>query len=442
MLKCILRCTKPSGKVLVNRGHWHCCHCSRIFDRKTAITVHFNTLLKEKETPSKEGSRTVKGDTTAPDQQRQLGSPVGSNRRVCPECSKGYPNNKALQRHMRDQHKRKLEPVVGPGRHLKEICVDFERGIFMISRTFSGTMHPIHCVHKTHTPHNIIPVPSSCEINECTDAARVARQSGHPAFECIHLQSAQYALPFKTPVTLRDNSLDEIAGGELKWISEKQKQSLLSHRQKACDDGSPLVVRFENENSARSGRLVYLSVYDGGVHYWSRFGRVVVAYDTQTGKWSCACSRAKVSCLHKAMSKWFLYQQDSALLRQSPQVSEDETETGEEVADSQEPPLAAGSLYPPTGKALEDVIVYQLASKKIPAAIHRHDKEDLPSELVPREMECHRCNNPLRGPIKITGRAIIIGITTCTTGMSFNFTFDTEKCYQVGNCIFFSLVKK
>ena len=77
------------------------------------------------------------------------------------------------------------------------------------------------------------------------------------------------------------------------------------------------------------------------------------------------------------MSKWFLYQQDSALLRQSPQVSEDETETGDEVADSQEPPLAAGCLYPPTGKALEDVIVNQLASKKIPAAIHRPDKEDL-----------------------------------------------------------------
>ena len=421
MLKCILKCTKPSGKVLVNRGHWHCCHCSRIFDRKTAITVHFNTLLQEKASPSKEGSDTVTADIRDHDQQVKMRSPVGKSTCVCPECSKGYPNNKALQRHLRDQHKRKLEPVVGPGRHLKGICVDFERGIFMISRTFSGTMHPIHCVHNTHTPHDAIPLPSSCEINECMDAARVARQSGHPAFECIHLQSAQYALPFKTPVILRDNSLEEIAGGQLKWISEKQKGSLLSHRQKACDDGSPLVVRFENKNSALSGRIMYLSVYDGGVHYWSRFGRVVVSYDTKTGKWSCECSRAKVSCIHKAVSKWFLYQEDSGLLGRSPQISEDELiETAEGVADSQEPPLAAGCLYPPTGKALEDVIMYQLASKKIPAAIYRHDKEDFPSELVPREMECHRCDSPLRGPIKITGRAIIIGITTCTTGMSLN----------------------
>ena len=151
---------------------------------------------------------------------------MGNNRCICPECSKCYPNNKALQRHLRDQHKRKLEPVVDPGRHLKGICVDFERGIFMISCTFSGTMHPIHCVHKTHTPYDAIPATSSCEINECMDAARVARQSGHPAFECIHLQSTQYALPFKIPVALRDDALEEIAGGQLKWIIEKQKNRI------------------------------------------------------------------------------------------------------------------------------------------------------------------------------------------------------------------------
>ena len=422
MLKCILRCAKSSGKVLVNRGHWHCCHCSRIFDRKTAIAVHFNSLLKAKVTPSKQESDNVTGENiTFQSVQGKLMPPVVNSRFICPECSKGYPNNKALQRHLRDQHKRKLDPVVCQGRHLKGICVDFERGIFMISRTFSGTMHPIHCVHKTHTPHDAIPVPSSCEINECMDAARVARQSGHPAFECIHLQSAQYSLPFKIPVVLRDNSLEELAGGQLKWISEKRKKALLSHRQQACDAGSPLVVRFEHEDSTKSGRLVYLSVYDGGVHYWSRFGRVVVSYDTQIAKWSCACCRAKVSCIHKAVSKWFLYQQDSALLRRSPQVSEDEIETGDVVADSQEASLAAGCLYPPTRKALEDVIIYQLTSKNIPTSIQRNDNYDFPSVLVPKEIECHWCKNPLSGPIKITRRAIIIGITTCKTGMLFIF---------------------
>lgn len=377
--------------------------------------------MKGKAIPVKQGSDAVKDENKVKEQQEKIVAPVGNRKCVCPECSKGYPNSKALQRHLRDQHKRKLEPVVGPGRHLKGICVDFERGIFMISRTFSGTMHPIHCQHKTHTPHDARSAPSSCEINECMDAARVARQSGHPAFECIHLQSAQYALPFQIPIALRDDSLEEIAGGKLKWFTEKRKQSLLSHREKATDDGSPLVVRFEYEYSAQSRRMVYLSVYDGGVHYWSRFGRVVVSYDTQTAKWSCQCCRAKVACIHKAVSKWFLYQQDSALIRQIPQVSDDESEAGEGVVDSQEPSFAAGRLYPPTGKVLEDVITYQVTFKKIPAVLHRQDKDDFPSALVPKEKECHSCKVPLSGPIKITGRAMIIGITTCKTGISFKY---------------------
>lgn len=201
MLKCILRCAKSSGKVLVNRGHWHCCHCSRIFDRKTAIIVHFNSLLKEKVTPSKQESDTVTGENiTFQNLQGKMVPPVGNIRCICPECSKGYPNTKALQRHLRDQHKRKLDPVVGPGRYLKGICVDFERGIFMISRAFSGTMHPIHCAHKTHTPHDAIPVPSSCEINECMDAARVARQSGHPLSSASICKVHSMHSPLKYPL--------------------------------------------------------------------------------------------------------------------------------------------------------------------------------------------------------------------------------------------------
>ena len=92
-----------------------------------------------------------------------------------------------------------------PGRHLKGVCVDFEKGLFLISRTFSGIMYPIHCQHLTSAPYDPKKVSSSCELDECVDAARVTRQSGHPAFECVHLQSVQYARPFEKPVDLREN---------------------------------------------------------------------------------------------------------------------------------------------------------------------------------------------------------------------------------------------
>lgn len=90
---------------------------------------------------------------------------------ICPECSNYYPNTTALQLHIWDQHKWKVQAIVSPGPHHKGTSVDFDKGIFMMSCTFSGTMHPLNCQHKTNAPYNSKPVSTSWEIDECMEAA-------------------------------------------------------------------------------------------------------------------------------------------------------------------------------------------------------------------------------------------------------------------------------
>lgn len=101
--------------------------------------------------------------------------------------------------------------MVTAGKYLKGICVDFHNGIFMVRRFFTGVSRPIHCQHSTYAVPSTVGV-SACELNECRGAAVVARLSGHPAFECVHLQSVRYAQPYQQPVIPTETSLDDLVG--------------------------------------------------------------------------------------------------------------------------------------------------------------------------------------------------------------------------------------
>ena len=417
MLKCVLKCSTTAGRTFDNRGHWHCAYCFQICERKNAMTVHLNTHSKVNVSVpliTKERPKNKTGHSRAAPQAQKSSSSSTEAKIECPQCSKAYPHNKALQRHIRDQHTRKMEATISPGRHLKGACVDFEKGLFLISRTFSGIMYPIHCQHLTSAPYDPKKVSSSCELDECVDAARVTRQSGHPAFECVHLQSVQYARPFEKPVDLRDESLEEIVGGRFNWFSIKQKDICVAKRQQASELGSPLIVRFPcDEYGAHSRRTLHFSVFEGAVHYWSRFCRVVVSYDTKKGKWSCRCCRTRISCVHKAVSKWYLYQEERHLIEDPATETQQDYETGDETDEDMgsigvEKPCG---FYPPSGSGLKDAVAYQMQIKRVPAALKGKQLDEFPSLLKPKEEECYYCHTSLSGPYEITGRAMIIGVT-------------------------------
>ena len=156
---------------------------------------------------TKERQKNKSGNSRAALQAEKSSSSSREAKIECPQWSNAYPHNKALQRHIRDQHSRKMEATISPGRHLKGACVDFQKGLFMISRTFSGVVYishslpaPRQCTIRSQTSI----VSSSCELDECVDAARVTRQSGHPAFWMRTVQYRKWSPTANDPETAND----------------------------------------------------------------------------------------------------------------------------------------------------------------------------------------------------------------------------------------------
>ena len=428
-MTCHLQCSTTAGKVFKGfprRSHWHCCLCSQLFERSNDFQAHLRRHERSSKTPKINSSKVAKVPLGNKEPERLPPSVSGDAhglKEVCPDCLQVYANKRSLQRHIREVHKKKREGAVTASKHLPGVCVDLRKGIFMVRRTFSGILRPVHCQHSTHgTPSTA--VVSACELDECREAARVAKQSGHPAFECVHLQSIQYALSFSPPVTLTERSLEDLVGQKLRWFKETRKQACLALKKRADDGKHPLIVGFpSDEYHTSSRRFRYFSVYNGDIHYWSRFGRVIVGFDTLHTRWMCACCRSKVNCIHKCVAKWYIYQCEPSLLSET-RLEEGENDGPISEGDSgdddldENPSPPSSSVYPPSGTVLEEMVRYQHANKRMPPVLPHDILNNQPIQklLIPSEQICHICQSALDDPREITKRAMIIGLTKVVSG--------------------------
>ena len=112
-------------------------------------------------------------------------------------------------------------------------------------------------------------------------------------FECVQLQSVQYTSPSEKPIDLRYQSLEEIVGGRFNWFSIKQKDICMAKRQQVSEHGSP------------SGRAVAV-------------GRKNPVYTI------------------KAVSKWYLYQEERHLIEDPTTEAQQDYETGDETDENME----------------------------------------------------------------------------------------------------------
>ncbi|XP_028417462.1 uncharacterized protein LOC114541858 [Dendronephthya gigantea] len=225
----------------------------------------------------------------------------------------------------------------------------------------------------------------------------------------------------------------------MKWLKQSREQECLQAQMVAESASAPLIVEFCNKNET-SNRFRHFSVYVGEVHHYSRFKRVVVSFDITLNKWSCGCCRLKVTCVHKAIGKWYLYQvrPDDLSNDSTPQESETAAinDYGNDVSESEsvDNPAEEETLfvnvgeYPPNDLQLTRMVEYIYSAKKIPPSLPRsltHDADVLsfPRVLVPIEETCCNCEGIALSKEKlITRKGKIFTLTKVIE--------DVELCYK------------
>lgn len=171
-------------------------------------------------------------------------------------------------------------------------------------RTRSGINTPIHVVKKTGSSDD----QSKCELNSCIEVSQATARGNQPAYECEHLRSVQNADPYVPQEPLQDDVLETMIS-EFKWLKKSRKAESVHVRDQATAEGiCPVYPWMPKEGESK--RYRHFSVVSGTKvsHYWCRFRRAVVTFDTMNGIWKCACSPSKRGCLHKVLAKWYTLQ--------------------------------------------------------------------------------------------------------------------------------------
>ena len=277
-------------------------------------------------------------------------------------------------------------------------------------RSFSGTSHPIHVIHDTGAGGSF-----SCELNDCREMSNTAKRSGNPNFVCCHLKSVQYVTETaQSRYVLSRQALEELVDKKMRWFKKSREQECIELQTMAENDESPLIAEYSDTNkNTISSRFKHFSVYDGKIHHYSRFKRVVVSYDTLRNKWSCVCCRAKANCVHKSVARWLLNEERPDELFEYATCGVNKAEPEESESELDEVSRGNEAVYPPKQeKTLSKMIEYMHGFKKIPSELPRsltHGMETYPNMLVPSEEKCHYCDNTfLSQPKQITRNAKII----------------------------------
>lgn len=188
--------------------------------------------------------------------------------------------------------------------HLSSVCIDMTNGLSAVQRSAHGFSVPVHVQKKTWSKHHQV----RCELQECWQYQQLAYRSGHAFSLCEHLRSLDYCSETVFEELLDPSALDEMV--KLKFFGEAKKAVCLKRQKVAQTAHVPFSVLVALGDSQKQ---ITLSIHEPTIHHFSRLGRVMVTYNSTAATWHCPCAKPRMSCPHKNIAKWHLFQTNKQL---------------------------------------------------------------------------------------------------------------------------------
>ncbi|XP_076049595.1 uncharacterized protein LOC143030327 [Oratosquilla oratoria] len=397
------------------RCHFHCAFCPRTFTKKTVFIQHLalcsvespngplNPNLLDIEDPHSLSSSEAQSTSSccSPSSSTQTLSTQVDHHQSKPQSDQGE--------HIRLKHMQEKihTQVVTEDRHLFSCCVDASRGIYAIARTPTGPQYLVHVIKKTTGPQQQV----HCDVRECMELSLIQWRSGNTSYLCEHLQSVPFAVP-GVKCELNLDSLQRMVSAG--FLCAGRLHEFITQLENAKSEVIQLLVKIPH-NAHTSKRYQFYSIFTNCTSWWCKSERTIVTLDTKTSSMACCCQQKE--CDHRAIVKWWLFQDghEAAVKNLEDFDGDDKRDEGN------------SSSYLPTGQQLDNMVNYIQTEKMIPldACSNEFDVKDVPIHLIPPEDTCYFCSSPL-SDAKIVCRHAKIVHSSCKPLTGFETYY--KKC--------------
>lgn len=335
----------------------------------------------------------------------------------CSMCNL-YLHKKNLRKHKLRKHLISEKDITAKD-HLRSQCIDPHNGVYAVAKSYKNTAVPVHVIKKrSGGAHKMM-----CEEERCEVISDFQRRSGLPDSQCPHLRSVDFCFTHACREDLKPAVLEELVASNL--IGKDMKAKCLNHRDQATQNSAPLVTLVDLGGS----HCLYLSVFEPKAAQYSKLGRLFVTYNVRGRLWHCGCSQGRISCLHKCIAKWYLFQTNKELFSSDAKLDAPLSiaELMEDSPAETSTEKTTGTVYPPEEEGLKQMAKYIYNRKKLPSTfpenVTQFESEiHFSKQLVPAETVCQECPGQvsLTEPVLITNKARVIILTGVMEGLSAN----------------------